>query len=61
MKERGFHQSAISNVISGKLPHHKNFTFTRTKDPDVRQSLLDQNNFFDEESKIILEEFLRDS
>lgn len=61
MKARGFNSGGISQMLLGRYRQYKNFTFTRTKDPDVLQSLLDQNNFFDEESKIILEEFLRDS
>ena len=59
MKARGFSPGNISYVISGKRPHHKNFTFIRTKDPDVLQSLLDQDNFVDEESKNIILNFLQ--
>lgn len=61
MEASGFSSSHINSVILRKRPHHKNFTFTRTKDPEILQSLLDQNNFIDEESKIIIEDFLRNS
>lgn len=59
MKMRGFRSSNISNAISGKYRHYKNFTFIRTKDPNLLKDLLDQNNFIDEESKTIIENFLK--
>lgn len=59
MKSRGFDHGTISKAISGKLQHYKKFTFTRTKDPEILQSLLDKNNFIDEESKTIIENFLK--
>ena len=59
MKARGFNPSHISQVILGKLPHHKGFTFTRSTDPIYLQQLLDTAEFVDEESKQIIQQFLQ--
>ena len=58
MKTRGFNPSNITQVILGKKPHHKNFLFTRSTDPIFLQQLLNEDNFVDEESKQIIQQFL---
>ena len=58
MKARGFNSGRISQVILGNSAHHKNFTFTRSTDPIILQQLLDEDNFVDEESKQIIQQFL---
>jgi hypothetical protein len=57
MKARGFNQSSISKcILHGK--EHQNFTFIRTTDEDYLRQLLAADNFHDEESKLILQQFL---
>ena len=58
MKWRDFNSSHISAVINGRRPHHKGFTFTRSDDPIFLQQLLNEDNFVDEESKQIIQQFL---
>lgn len=58
MKERGFNASHISACILGNRASHKNFTFIRTTDEDYLRQLLAADNFHDEESKLILQQFL---
>jgi group I intron endonuclease len=59
MKERGFSSGHISSSISGKLPHYKNFTFIRTTDENYLRQLLAEDNFHDEQSKTIVQNFLK--
>ena len=59
MKSRGFNPSNISQVILGNRASHKGFTFTRTTDPIYLQQLLNEDNFVDEESKQIIQQFLQ--
>lgn len=55
---RGFDTGNISACINGRKKSHKNFTFTRTTDEDYLRQLLAADNFHDEESKLILKQFL---
>ena len=59
MKERNFSQSSVSLCLSGKYKQHKNFTFTRTTDEEFLRQLLEEDNFFDEQSKSIIQNFLQ--
>lgn len=59
MKARNFGQSSVSLCLSGKYKHHKNFTFTRTTDEEYLRQLLEEDNFFDEQSKTIVQNFLQ--
>lgn len=59
MNARKFDSGHVSKVVLGKTPHHKNFTFIRTTDEDHLRQLLAEDNFFDEQSKTILQNFLQ--
>lgn len=59
MKERGFNSAHVVACIGEKRPHHKNFTFTRTTDENYLRQLLAEDNFFDEQSKTIIQNFLQ--
>lgn len=59
MSDRKFSPSQISSCISGHAKSHKNFTFTRSTDENYLRQLLEQDNFFDEQSKTIIQIFLQ--
>lgn len=59
IKERGFKDSNISNCVRGSRKSHKNFTFTRSTDENYLRQLLTEDNFFDEQSKTIIQNFLQ--
>lgn len=56
---RGFNHARIGQCVLGKSPHHKNFTFIRTTDPDYLRQLLAEDNFHDEQSKQVIQNFLQ--
>jgi hypothetical protein len=58
MKDRAFFSHHVSACISGTRPHHKNFTFIRTTDEEFLLQLLEEDNFHDEQSRQILQNYL---
>lgn len=58
MSSRGFYSGAVSAVILGTRPHHQGFTFIRTDDPQQLRELLNTAIFYDEVSRLRIQEFL---
>lgn len=61
IKDRGYSSGAISESARG-VYHGRNdyrgFTWSQTLDKEYLKTLLEQDNFVDEESKIVITEFL---
>lgn len=58
MHARGFNHSNVYAVMNGRLKTYKKFTYYRTDDRSHIQELIDQNNFYDDESGKLLNSFL---
>lgn len=59
MTQRNFKSGAISQVILGRKASYKNFIFRRSKDENYLRQLLAEDNFFDEQSKTIIQNFVQ--
>lgn len=58
IQNRGFNSGCVSSCITGRRKSHKNFTFIRTTDEEFLTQLLAEDNFHDEQSKQILQNYL---
>lgn len=59
IKDRSFNTGHIASCLNGNRPHHKNFTFIRTTDEEFLLQLLEEDNFHDEQSKQIIQNYLQ--
>lgn len=62
INNRGFNPGSISAsarcIYQGNKNNYKKFTWAQTLDADYLQSILEQNNFVDGASKVVITEFL---
>lgn len=58
MTDREFDHSTVYACINGRSKSYKNFTFIRTTDEEFLLQLLAEDNFHDEQSREILQNYL---
>ena len=63
MENRGFSTGNIStsarSIYNGNKNNYRKFTWYQTTDKEYLNELLNQNNFVDEESKVVISNFIR--